>query len=101
VKIEELTLTVSDKSGVEPQAVQRVLEAAFALLGEELTKERKVELQGLGTFVRKQNRKSDKPGRTLFKSWSATGAKSKKRKAGKGRKKARKKMRKTEKGSSP
>lgn len=91
VKIEELALTISDKSSVEPQAVRKVLEATFAFLGDRLSKEEKVELQGLGTFVRKESRKSNRQGKMLFKSWAATGAKSKKRKAGKGRKKARKK----------
>ncbi|HEX4160460.1 MAG TPA: HU family DNA-binding protein [Rhizomicrobium sp.] len=100
MKIEELTLTISDNSGVEPQAVRKVLEATFSLLGERLSKEEKVELQGLGTFARKQARKSNKEGKTLFTSWTATGAKSKKRKAGKGRKKAGKKAG-AEKGSSP
>ena len=86
---------------MKPQAVQNVLEAAFALLGEELNKDKKVELQGLGIFVRKQNRKSKKQEKTLFKSWSAKGAKSKKREAANGGKKAKRKTRKTKKGSSP
>jgi nucleoid DNA-binding protein len=100
VKIEELTLTISDKSGVEPQAVRNVLEVTFALLGERLSREETVELQGLGTFVRKKSKNSGKQGKTLFKSWTETGAKSKNRKAGKGRKKAKEKAG-VEKGSSP
>ena len=91
MKIEELTLAISDESGVETQAVKKVLESVFALLSERLSKEEKVELQGLGTFVRKQSRKANKQGKTLFKSWSATGSENKKRKAAKGRKKAGKK----------
>lgn len=101
MKIEELTLTISDKTGVEPPAVQKVLEATFALLGERLGKEGKVDLRGLGTFVRKQSRKSDKREKTLFKSWSEKGAKGKKRAVTKSHKKTRRKTRKTKKGSSP
>jgi nucleoid DNA-binding protein len=101
VKIDDLTQTVSDRSGVEPQAVKKILESAFAVLGEELAKEDKLELQGLGTFIRRQNRKPGARGRTLFKSWSVKSARIKKRKAGNAKKKAKRKTRKTEKGSSP
>ncbi|HEY3637430.1 MAG TPA: HU family DNA-binding protein [Rhizomicrobium sp.] len=83
MKLEEMTQTVSEKSGVERQDVRKVLETAFAMLGEELAKGEKVELQGLGTFVRKQNNKAGKKGKMVFKSWSAENAGIKKGNAGK------------------
>lgn len=97
--LKELTLAVSGKSSVEPPIVQKVLETAFEILGAELAKNEKVEIQGLGTFVRRQSRKSGKEGKTLFRSWSAKRTKGNTRKAVNGRKKTKKKTpkRKTEK----
>jgi nucleoid DNA-binding protein len=92
MKLAELTQAVNAQSSIEPQAVQKVLEAAFAILGEELTKAEKVEIQGLGTFVRKPSRKSGKEARTLFKSWVVAGTKTEQGRTGKGRKKAKKRQ---------
>jgi nucleoid DNA-binding protein len=101
VKIEDLTRAVSEQNGAEPGDVRKILDTAFSLLGAQLSKEEKVELQGFGTFVRRKSRKSEKQTRTLFRSWSATGEKGAKRKAAKARKKARKKTRKSNKGGVP
>jgi nucleoid DNA-binding protein len=101
VKIEDLARTVSEKSGLEPLAVRNVLETAFALLAEELSKDDKVELRGLGTFVRKQSRKSGKGEKTLFRSWSAAGAKDKDRKERRPRKARKKTQAKAKKENAP
>jgi len=101
MKVGELAQIVSNRSGIEPQAVQKVLEAAFAVLGEALTKEEKVEFEGFGIFERRQNRKSDGNGKTLFRLWSATGTSGKRRKEGKDRRNAKKKTRKAKNESSP
>ena len=99
MKIEELTEAVSAKCDVELLAIQKVLEASFVILAEELARGEKVEVQGLGTFVRKQGKAPGKKEKTLFKSWSATGAR--KGRASKNGKKRKKSTRKGKKENSP
>ncbi|HEX4080358.1 MAG TPA: hypothetical protein VHX61_15970 [Rhizomicrobium sp.] len=90
MKLEDLTQVVCDRSGVDLQAVQKVLDAAFGALNEEPTRKQRMELQGWGTFIRKQGGKTDKKGETLFRSWSATRAAGKKRARHKSKRNARK-----------
>ena len=70
----EIAQAISAKTGVDVQSTQKVLVAAFAVLGEQLTKEEKVKLEGLGTFLRKAGKEPGKS-RTLFKAWSEKGDK--------------------------
>ncbi len=71
MKLKELAQTVSEKSGVDPQSATKVLHAAFGILSEQLGKDEKVRLQGLGSFVRKEGKQPGKAGRTVFKPWAA------------------------------
>jgi len=86
VKINEFAESVSVKSGVDPQAAEKVLDAAFAMLSEQMAKGEKIELQGLGTFVRKEAKEPGKKARTIFKPWGAKAAGAKGAKGGKGKK---------------
>ncbi len=82
MKLDELAKAVSAKSGTDSQAAHKVLEATFAVLAEQLAKENKVALQGLGTFIRKEGKEPGKS-RTMFKAWSGKGKMSKEEKAAK------------------
>jgi len=101
MEIDELARIVSDRSGIEAAAAQKVLEALFATLGEELAKDEKVEVPGLGTFVRKRGKESGDKAKTLFRSWRGKTAGKRKGKTVRSFRKARKKMPKKAKGRSP
>jgi hypothetical protein len=101
VKFEDLAQAVSARSGVDLQSTQKVLDAAFGALNEDLARKERIEFQGLGTFIQKQGRKTGTKGKTLFRSWSAARAGGEMGKEEKSKKKARKKVRKGAKHESP
>lgn len=89
MKLNELVESVSATSGVDPQAAEKILDAAFAVLSEHMAKGEKVELQGLGTFIPREGKGPGKKARTVFKPWGAkaAGAEGAKAKGGQAKKK--------------
>ena len=55
-----LTTAVSGSTGIAPDSVKKVLDAAFATITQQLTGEEPVKLQGLGTLARKPGKKDGK-----------------------------------------
>jgi nucleoid DNA-binding protein len=65
--MKELIETVSTKSKVEEKLVKRVLTTAIDTLKHDISKEDKVKVQGLGTFVRRTSKKDPSKSRISFK----------------------------------
>ncbi len=58
MKLAELSEVLSAKTKVEAASVKKVLTAAFAVLSEQMNKEERTQVQGLGTFIKKAGKKT-------------------------------------------
>jgi nucleoid DNA-binding protein len=65
--MKELIETVSTKSKVEQKIVRRVLTTAIDAMKHDISKEDKVKVQGLGTFIRRALKKDPSKSRIMFK----------------------------------
>jgi hypothetical protein len=68
MELKELVQAVSDSTGVAPDSVRKVLDAAFIVVNKEMGGEEAVKLQGLGTFMRKPG-KDQGDSRVVFRPW--------------------------------
>ena len=65
--MKELIEIVSTKSKIEQRIVRRVLTTAIDALKDNILKENKVKVQGLGTFVRRSSKKDPSKSLIMFK----------------------------------
>jgi nucleoid DNA-binding protein len=66
MKLAELAKTASMKSGLDESSVHKALKAAMAALSEQIGKEERTRVPGLGVFVHKAGKEEGKS-RILFK----------------------------------
>ena len=60
MSLKDFSEAISTKTKVEANVVHKVLHAAFADLGERMTKEGRIKVPGFGTFVKKEGKEPGK-----------------------------------------
>jgi len=74
MELKNLVEAVSTSTGVAPDSVKKVLDAAFAAVSKQMSGEEPIKLHGFGTFTRKAGKEEGKS-RVVFRQWKSEGQK--------------------------